>query len=119
MTYPPAHDDSDTRLRFSIWIGGDLIDQQWIDSEDPGAGELAEEISDRHGDLADEAEAHGWPWLIEVYDPAAPPHEAYVRFGTDRDGMVSPVHVRDAPRHLQDLFLPGDQPGTLDAGTGT
>ena len=104
------YDSDDPRLRFRLWIDGELLDEVWIDSNDADADEQATAVQKRHEQLAAEADGYGYPWLIEVYDPAEPSETAYVRFGTDREGMTEPAELRDAPRHMRDLFLPGDQP---------
>ena len=110
MTVTAEHNPDDPRLRFRLWIDGELLDEAWIDSNDADADEQGTAVQRRHEQLAAEAEGYGYPWLIEVYDPAQPPDQAYIRFGTDRDGMTEPAELRDAPRALRDLFLPGDGP---------
>jgi len=106
----PGHDPGDPRLRFRLWIDGHLEDEVWIDADAPGAAELADSAQERHLTLAQEAAAFGWPYLVEIYNPAEPPDRAYIRFGTDRAGMVDPLALEDAPREVRDLFLPGDAP---------
>jgi hypothetical protein len=91
MPAPAPRPDPDTRLRLRLWIDGALIDEAWIDSIDPEARAKVEAVSAVHTHLAELADAHGVPWLTEVYDPAQPEDQAYIRVGTDRDGMVAPI----------------------------
>jgi hypothetical protein len=81
----------DSRLRLRLWIAGALIDEAWIDSLDPEAQAKTATVSEVHSQLAELADAHGVPWLTEVYDPEAPEDQAYIRVGTDKDGMVQPL----------------------------
>jgi hypothetical protein len=91
MTTPQPRPAPDSRLRLRLWIAGALISEAWIDSLDPRAQDLTAEVSEVHSHLAELADAHGVPWLTEVYDPEAPEDQAYIRVGTDKDGMVQPL----------------------------
>jgi hypothetical protein len=103
MTTPqPRRRPPDSRLRLRLWIDGALIDEAWIDSLDPRAQDLTATVSEVHSHLAELADAHGVPWLTEVYDPEAPEDQAYIRVGTDKDGMVQPV-VGTITRLLADI----------------
>ena len=85
------HQAPDRYLRLRLWIDGALIDEAWIDSTDPDAPAKTESLSAVHSHLAELADSHGVPWLTEVYDPAAPEDQAYIRVGTDKAGMVQPL----------------------------
>jgi hypothetical protein len=78
------------QLRFRVWVGGQLVREDWL----PGATlEAGGDLGRVHAGLATDAEAKGEPWLVEVYDPAAPVDEGYLRFGSDTSHMVAPVAV--------------------------
>lgn len=87
----PAAHLPDTALRLRFWFGRRLRDEVWLDAADPEADHLAEQVSAYHLRLSDLADAAGVPWLVEVYDPAAPEDQAYRRYGTDAEGMVLPI----------------------------
>jgi hypothetical protein len=69
-------------LRFRVYVAGRLRLEEWITDPD-----LATNAAERHAAVA---RASGEPWLLEIFDPDVPTTEAYVRFGTDRGGMVVP-----------------------------
>ena len=72
------------QLRFRVWVGGEMVREDWL----PGAHPLAgEDLALEHAGLVTEAEARGERWLVEVYDPDAPAEEGYMRFGSDTAGM--------------------------------
>jgi len=82
----PHHD----QLRFRLWVGGSLVREDWL----PGASlEAGAELARAHARISAAAEDRGEQWLVEVYDPDAPPDEGHMRFGTDTSGMVAPVAV--------------------------
>ena len=81
----------DPRLRFRLFVGGQLIDQVWLNADNPADHDRIDEVRDRHDALSVQADADGLPWMVEVYDPALHDREAYLRFGTDTDGMVQPL----------------------------
>jgi hypothetical protein len=89
----------DPRLRLRLYIDGIVLDQVWIDTTSPTAQQQIDSTQRRHAALADKADARGERWMAEVYDPAAPADNAYLRFGTDPDGMIEPreVHTLDLP----------------------
>jgi hypothetical protein len=91
MTTPQPRPAPDNRLRLRLWIDGALIDEAWIDSTDPDAPAKVDAVHAVHTHLAELANAHGVPWLTEVYNPEAPDEEAYIRVGTDKAGMVQPL----------------------------
>lgn len=83
--------EEDPRLRFRVWIAGRLVEQVWIDATNPDAASHSEAVQARHAALVAEAERCDQPWLIEIYDPSKPEHEAFLRIGTDTAGMVDPI----------------------------
>lgn len=85
--------DDDPRLRFRIWIDGELIDEVWFDSSNPDTEQLASAAGERNSAHTQQADRESRRWLVEMYDPAKPEHEAYVRFGTDDAGLVDPLLV--------------------------
>jgi hypothetical protein len=84
---------SDARLRFRVYLGGVLADEVWIDAADPGSRDLATMTAIMQADICQRAALDGVPWLLEVYDPGSPAGSAYLRLGTDKDGMGCPVEV--------------------------
>jgi hypothetical protein len=88
---PPPGLDAHDALRLRFWIGGQLRDEVWIDTADPGASDLAGYCATYHADQAEMADAAGVPWLVEVYNPELPDEQAYIRIGTDPAGMVAPI----------------------------
>ena len=78
------------QLRFRVWVGGELVREDWLPGVLMGAGG---DLARAHGKLATDADAAGEPWLVEIYDPAEPADEGYIRFGSDTAGMVCPVAV--------------------------
>lgn len=90
---------TEARLRFRVWIAGRLACEHWFDALNADPAEVAE-VAAQHGTLAADADDHGWPWLVEVYDPAQLAGREYHRWGTDQAGMGDPREV---------------QPGDLDA----
>ncbi len=75
-------------LKVRLYVSGKLVDECEVDSLEAAAAE-----SDRQGLLALAAAMYDEPWLIEIYNPDAPLDAAYVRFGTDTDGMVDPYEA--------------------------
>lgn len=86
MTYDP-------RMRFRVWIAGRLADEAWVDTSRPDAQEHIDTTRDHHWSLVEQADRDGQVWLVEIYDPDKPEEEAYMRMGTDADGMVDPRAV--------------------------
>ena len=82
---------TDPRLRFRLYLAGQLTDETWIDVGATDADATADATSARHRAAADAAESEGFTWMIEVFDPAAPPGTGYLRIGTDTCGMIAPV----------------------------
>jgi hypothetical protein len=93
----------DPRLRFRIYVDGALAVETWINSVDADADAAAANAAELHAAVTNAAAAAGSLWLTEVYDPAQPPANAYLRFGTDRDGMTEP---EPEPRPIQNVPLP-------------
>lgn len=87
---PPPFASPDTSLRLRFYFGRRLRDEVWLDAMDTEAMGLASSVSAYHVRLAELADAIGVPWMVEVYDPAAPEDRAYIRYGTDAEGMVDP-----------------------------
>ena len=89
----------DPRLRLRLYLDGTVVDQVWIDSTSPTAQQQIDSTQRRQAALAEQADARGQVWMAEVFDPAAPEDNAYLRFGTDPGGMIEPrpVHTLDLP----------------------
>jgi hypothetical protein len=78
-------------LRFRLWIDGVLEAERWIDCAAPDVTDQVDAVRDAHAALAAAADQRGQLWLAEVYNPEEPERNAYLRFGTDRDGMMDPL----------------------------
>ncbi|MCL2729318.1 MAG: hypothetical protein FWE15_04750 [Actinomycetia bacterium] len=79
-------------IRFRVYVDGDLAVEDWaFPATEEEAERAAGLLADRHASIAERAAAAGQTWLVELYDPALPEAEAYVRFGSDVSGMVLPV----------------------------
>ena len=83
-------DENDPRIRFRLYVAGELVDEVWFDVSNPDVDALADRARDRHTAMALEADAAGQLWMVEIYNPAASAESAYMRFGTDADGMIDP-----------------------------
>lgn len=71
-----------------IWVDGELVLKRQLTA-------LMDPSSDFH--LVVEAEKDGKVWQLEIEDPAQPPENRFLRFGTDSGGMVDPQqHSLDA-----------------------
>ena len=81
----------DGRLRFRVWVAGTLVREDWA-----GAPYEMALIAGEHERIAREASEKGKGFTVEVYDPDKPEEEAYLRFGSDAAGMVTPVPVTAA-----------------------
>jgi len=88
---PPEGFRAQQALRLRFWIGGQLRDEVWLDAGDPEARNLAGYCATYHSEMAELADAAGVLWMTEVYDPAAPEDQAYLRIGTDVGGMHLPL----------------------------
>jgi hypothetical protein len=88
---------SDARLRFRVYLGGELADEVWIDAADPGSRDQATMTAIMQADICQRAALDGVPWLLEVFDPGSPAGCAYLRLGTDTDGMTLPVPMEADP----------------------
>ena len=84
----------DPRIRFRVWIAGLLADEVWVDVSNPDADEHMEKVRDRHQQVVEAARRGGLEWMVEIYDPARPEAEAYLRFGDDKEGMVDPTPMQ-------------------------
>lgn len=80
----------DPHVRFRIYVDGQLVDEAWADVSNPAVWLHVTAISVRHRTIAERAQLHDRPWLMEVYDPEQPEDRAYRRTGTDAAGMVDP-----------------------------
>lgn len=98
MEKPPDRDYfTSTRRRLRFWFGGRLRDEVWLDASHGDHAELAEMTGAYHVRLAEAAEAVGQPWMVEVFDPAAPEATAYMRYGTDVERLASVPAARPHP----------------------
>ena len=86
---------ADPRLRLRLYIDGALADEVWIDSTSPLAQEMIAEAQADHQARAAAATDRGQLWMVEIYDPAQPDPQAYIRFGTDARGMERPTVTVD------------------------
>lgn len=84
-------------LRFRVFVAGVLEVEDWVDAEHAGR-ETAVGLAFQHAAVA---LTSGKPWLVEVFDPDAPPDEAFIRFGSDAAGMVEPIVVEDLAEALR------------------
>jgi hypothetical protein len=85
---------ADMRLRFRVYVDGEVADEAWVG----GPGDVdGETLALKQRALCDTASDHGQLWLIEVYDPDVPEDAAYWRFGTDPAGMVLPIMLGGPP----------------------
>ena len=84
---------ADPRLRLRLYIDGAVFDEVWIDVSHADAQLRMDAAQHRHLALTGQAADRGQRWMVEVYDPARPEAEAYMRFGTDPLGMVEPREV--------------------------
>lgn len=87
---PPEGFRALTALRLRLWIGGELRDELWINADDPNVSELTDATAAYHLRITEMADAAGIVWMTEVYDPGQPEDRAYLRIGTDLDGMHEP-----------------------------
>jgi hypothetical protein len=87
-----CHEFTRISLRMRLFVAGHMTADVWVHST-----EGVELLGAEHQRLAMEAQARGELWLVEVYDPQAPPGLGYLRFGTDRFGMVEPSEVSEWP----------------------
>lgn len=83
-------EQEDPRLRFRVWVDGELVDETWLDATNPDADEHFAAMTGRHEALVQAADLIDSVWLVEWYDPARPEDQAYGRAGTDVAGMVDP-----------------------------
>jgi hypothetical protein len=82
----------DGRLRFRIYVEGELVAEDWLVTGDPeGTAAKARE----HGHICDEAKEAGKDWLLEVYDPDRPEDDpdAYLKIGPDSLAVMEPIAV--------------------------
>jgi hypothetical protein len=80
--------DHDTRLRFRLFVAGEMVRETWIDAASTGGQRSGLITAADHITLRNKAEADGQPWMVEVFDPAA--EDGYLRFGTDPSLMTDP-----------------------------
>lgn len=80
----------DPRMRLRLWVDAELVDETWIDCGNPDAEKHFDALMDRYERTTLAVHQMDRPWLIELYDPARPEHEAYTRFGSDTAGMTDP-----------------------------
>jgi len=87
--HPGCPDQRGERLRIRLLVDGQVRDETWIGTDPADVDATAR----KHQDRAQAASDAGLPWLVEIYDPASPPDEAYSRFGTDTARMTMPVKL--------------------------
>lgn len=75
-----------TGLRFRLYLAGRLVDEAWVFDDT-----TAEAAARAQGGICARAITRGVRYLVEVYDPDAPPEVAHVRFGDDVAGMGRPL----------------------------
>jgi hypothetical protein len=85
---------TDDRLRFRVHVDGELLAEDWLPAAEwEGRADAGAALAERHKAICEAAEEQGQRWQIEVYDPDLPEAEAYLRFGTDKAGMILPITV--------------------------
>lgn len=89
----------DPRMRWRVWIAGELVSTTWIDTTDADAADQVDKLRKLHQRMC---LSSGLPWMVELYDPAEPEVSAFLRFGTDDSLMQMP--------------LPANLNGALDHG---
>lgn len=77
-------------IRCRIWIDGELKNEEWA-----FAAKDAKRIAEKHFMMSTLAGEMGSKFLVETFLPGVPEDQAYVRFGTDADGMVYPMPVME------------------------
>lgn len=84
--FPPGGLDTSDALLCRLFIDGKLVDEVWLRNDAATDG-----VQSRHEQLALAADRDGKVWLVEIWDPDAPPDEAILRFGTDTSAMICPA----------------------------
>jgi hypothetical protein len=87
-----CHAFTRVQLRVRLFIDGRFAAESWI-----GEGIDVDSIGQTHQRRAEAAERDGLAWMVEIWDPDAPIDQAFMRFGTDRNGMVMPHEVTRWP----------------------
>jgi hypothetical protein len=104
----------DPRLRFRVYVEGDVLDEQWLDASNPDSERQMDGLLSRHAEAVECAEAAGFRWQVEIYDPAKSDDIAYTRYGTDLDGMANPHRVKKWERIVSgDIPNPGSDEAIL------
>lgn len=89
-----------SKLRLRVWVMGELVDERWVDAAAPNAGLEAEREAEHQYVLVQQAEAQGFTWAVESWDPDG--DVPAVRFGTEATGMLEPKLVDD--QQVQDYL---------------
>lgn len=71
-------------------MAGKLTTTDWLDCSQPDADDQVKVVHRTHELLVERANDQGLLWMIEIYDPAEEPQNAYLRMGTDSSLMTSP-----------------------------
>lgn len=79
-------------IRFRLYVGDDVIDQQWIDATQPDSDVQVAECAKRQQTLMRSLSAQGKRWIAETWDPSTPGN-AYIRWGTDVAYMLDPTPI--------------------------
>ena len=90
----------DPRLRFRVFIDGELVDETWVNVCTFERLDTIEQVWARHHRLIAQAQTEGKRWLIEIHDPRIPEDQA-LRFGTEQAGIQQPaVDLADLVRQI-------------------
>lgn len=80
-------------LRFRVFVDGQVVAEDFLDSNDADGHEKARNIATKHMLIVAEAEKNGFKTMLESFDSEAPEDVACVRIGTDASLMVNPQVV--------------------------
>ncbi|MCL2582941.1 MAG: hypothetical protein FWE35_10835 [Streptosporangiales bacterium] len=83
-------------MRFRVYVAREVVAEEWVTFDDDDVAEIelaGMTVSERHVGLIEAAVETGKLWLVEVFDPSVPEECAYMRFGTDVDGMTLPFPI--------------------------
>jgi hypothetical protein len=80
-----------------LYLDGQLVDDQTVQVDAEGAGDVLAYIGGLHGAFVEEA---GVPYMVEFVFPDG----EHVRWGTDAGGMVLPIPVDNLAEALRRLL---------------